>query len=92
VESHLDGDLVDLVEQVDARDVGPVALDDVDQVVGRGVVSQRDVGVVNLILGQNRLDLKKIGRFRVTSEQIFPYFLKFWAILKTYTNFDRRGG
>lgn len=51
----LDADLIDFVEQVDARDIDAVPLDDVDQVVGRRVVPQRDVGVVHLVLGQNGL-------------------------------------
>jgi hypothetical protein len=55
---HLDRNLIDLVEKVDARDVGSVAFDDVDEVVGSRVVPQRDVGVVYLVLGQDRFDLK----------------------------------
>ena len=51
--SYLNRNLVDLVQQVDARDVGSVAFDDVDQVVGGGVVTKRDVGVVDLVLRQD---------------------------------------
>ena len=36
--SHLDRDLVDFVEHVDARHVHSVAFDDVDQILGRGVI------------------------------------------------------
>ena len=56
--SYLNRNLVDLVQQVDARDVGSVAFDDVDQVVGGGVVTQRDVGVVDLVLRQDRFHLE----------------------------------
>lgn len=52
----LDGDLIDLVEQIDAGYVDAVALDDVDEVVAGGVVPQRDVRIVYLVLGQNGLD------------------------------------
>ncbi len=52
----LDRYLVNLVQQVDARDVDSVSLDNVNQIVGRGVVSQRDVRVVDLVLGQDRAD------------------------------------
>jgi len=55
---HLDRYLIDLVEKVDARDVGSVAFDDVDEVVGGRVVPQRDVGIVDLVFGQDRFDLK----------------------------------
>ena len=55
---YLDGDLIDLVQQVDAGDVGPVSLDDIDEVVGRGVVPQCDVSVVDLVLGQDRFHLR----------------------------------
>ena len=43
----LDRYLVDLVQQVDAGDVRPVALHHVDQVVGCGVAPQSDVRVVD---------------------------------------------
>jgi hypothetical protein len=60
---YLDRYLIDFVQQVDAGDVGPVAFDDVDKIVGCGVVPQRDVGVVNLVLGQDRFDLiQKVQR------------------------------
>ena len=39
--------LVNLVQQVDAGDVRPVALHHVDQVVGCGVAPQSDVRVVD---------------------------------------------
>ena len=35
----LNADLVDLVEDVDAGDVGPVAFNNIDQLVGGGVAS-----------------------------------------------------
>ena len=54
---YLEGDLIDLVQQVDAWDVSPVAFDDVDKVVGCGVVPQSDVRVVDLVLGQDRFNL-----------------------------------
>lgn len=48
-----DRDLVDFVEHVDARDIDPVALDDVNEVVLRGIVFEHDVGVVDFVLGQD---------------------------------------
>lgn len=46
----LDGKLVDLVQHVYARDVAAVALDDVDQLVDRGIAATEDVGRVDLVL------------------------------------------
>ena len=57
---NLDRNLINFVEEIDARDVCSVALDDVDEIVGGGVVSQRDVGIVDLVLRQNRLNLRLI--------------------------------
>ena len=57
---NLDRTLINFVEEIDARDVCSVALDDVDEIVGGGVVSQRDVGIVDLVLRQNRLNLRLI--------------------------------
>ena len=57
---NLDRNLINFVEEIDARDVCSVALDDVDEIVGGGVVSQRDVGIVDLVLRQNRLNLHLI--------------------------------
>ena len=54
---YLDRDLIDFVQQVDAWDVSPVAFDDVDKIVGCGVVPQRDVRVVDFVLGQDRFNL-----------------------------------
>ena len=60
---NLDRNLINFVEEIDARDVCSVALDDVDEIVGGGVVSQRDVGIVDLVLRQNRLNLRLITFF-----------------------------
>ena len=57
---YLNRNLINFVEEIDARDVCSVALDDVDEIVGGGVVSQRDVGIVDLVLRQNRLNLRLI--------------------------------
>lgn len=46
----LEGNGVDLVEGVEARDVLPVAFDDVDDVVLCGVAFDAQVGVVDLVL------------------------------------------
>ena len=46
----LDRDLVNLVEHVDGRDVHAVALDHVDEVVGRSVALERDICAVDPIL------------------------------------------
>lgn len=76
----LDADLIDLVEQVDARDVNPVALDDVDEVVGRRVVLEHDVRVVDLVLAQNRLHRVQIqlrlGHRRVQVDSAFVLLLE----------------
>lgn len=56
-----DRDGVDLVKRVDNRDVGPVlGLEDIDQVVDRGVASNSHVRRRNLVLAQNRLDFLKL--------------------------------
>ena len=46
----LHGDLVNLVDGVDARDVHAADLDDVDEVLVRAVVVQLDVRVLNPVL------------------------------------------
>ena len=51
----LHGDLVNLVDGVDARDVHAAALDDVDEVLVRAVVVQLDVRVLNPVLRQDLL-------------------------------------
>lgn len=56
----LDTDLINLVQQIDARDVNAIALDHIDQIVRGGVEAQRDVRIVNLVLGQNGLDRVQI--------------------------------
>ena len=56
----LDGDLIDLVEAVDARYVDAVALDHVDQVVDGRIAAHNDVGVVNAILAENGLDCVQV--------------------------------
>ena len=57
---YLNGDLVNLVEEVDGRYENPVALDDVDDIIGSGVTAEGDVGIVDAILGQNAADLLQI--------------------------------
>lgn len=52
--------LTNFVQQVDARHVYPVALDHVDEVVAGGVVAQRDVRVVDLVLGQDGADCLQV--------------------------------
>ena len=46
--------LIDFVKQVDAGHVDAISFDDVDQVFGRSIVPQRDVGVMYLVLAENR--------------------------------------
>ena len=53
--SYLDGDLVNLVEHIDAGDVDSVALDHIDQLFSRGVVPQSDVCVVDPVLSKDSL-------------------------------------
>ena len=53
----LDGDLVNLVENVDAGDIDAVGLDHVDELVRVGVLAQDNVGVVDAVLSANGLDL-----------------------------------
>lgn len=53
----LDGDLVNLVQGIDAGDVDPVSLDDINQVIGRGITAEHEIRIVNLVLPANGLDL-----------------------------------
>jgi len=53
---HLDGDLVNFVQGVDAGNVDPVALNNINEVVGRGI-AEHEVSVVNLVFSTNGLDL-----------------------------------
>jgi hypothetical protein len=46
----LDGELVDLVQHVDAGDVASIALDHVDQLVDGGVAAAEDVSAHDLVL------------------------------------------
>ena len=57
---YLDRDLIDFVQDVDTGHVDAVPLDRVDQVFVSGVHSQRDVGIVNLVLGQDGFDHVRI--------------------------------
>ena len=52
---YLDWDLINLVQDVDARHVDTVALNGVNEVLVGGIHAQRDVGIVNLVLGQDGL-------------------------------------
>lgn len=54
-EPCLDGNLVDFVENIDARNIDTVALDDVDELFRRRIVPQRDVGIVDAVLTEDRL-------------------------------------
>ncbi len=47
---YLNGNLINLVEDIDGRDVHAVALDNVNQIVFGGVIAQADVGIVDAIL------------------------------------------
>jgi len=48
--------LVDLVHHVQTRAVDAVALDHINQIIGRGVGTQTHVGVVDLVLATDGLD------------------------------------
>jgi hypothetical protein len=48
--TDLDGDLVDLVEDIDTGNVNTIALNDVNELVGRCIAAERHVGVVNAVL------------------------------------------
>ena len=52
--TDLYGNLVDLVEEVNAGDVHSVPLHHVDQILCRGIIAQCDVSIVDLVLAQNR--------------------------------------
>ena len=52
--TYLYGNLVDLVEEVNAGDVHSVPLHHVDQILCRGIIAQCDVSIVDLVLAQNR--------------------------------------
>eukprot|EP00053_Salpingoeca_punica_P020781 m.212348 g.212348 ORF g.212348 m.212348 type:complete len:417 (+) comp20083_c0_seq1:2736-3986(+) len=52
----LDGDLVDLVQDVDAGDVHAVALDDINKLVLGRVALERNVRIVDAVLGEDGLD------------------------------------
>ena len=56
-DANLDGNLVDLVESIDAGNVDPVPLDHVNQVVGSRVAAEHHVCVVDLVLSADGLDL-----------------------------------
>jgi hypothetical protein len=45
----LDGNLIDFVETIDARNVDSIAFDDIYQVVDSGVASHYDIGVVDSV-------------------------------------------
>jgi len=47
----LNGDLIDLVKHVDARDVDAVAFDDIDKLVYGSVFSEGNVAIGKLIFG-----------------------------------------
>ena len=48
--SNLNGDLVDLVEHIEAREVHTVALNHIDELVCRGVAPERHIRIVDLVL------------------------------------------
>ena len=53
---NLNGDLVDLVENVDARHKHTIALNDVNQIVDGCVKSHSHIRIVDFVFAQNRLD------------------------------------
>lgn len=57
---NLDGDLVDLVEQVYGRYVDAVALDYVNEVIGGGITAQGDVCIVDTVFCKNAAHLLKV--------------------------------
>ena len=48
--SHLNGDLIDLVEDVDAWNVNAIALDHVNQIIYGRVAAESDIDVVDFVL------------------------------------------
>ena len=56
----LDRDLINLVEDVQARHVNTVTLDHINQLINGGVTLERDIGVMDLVLAQHSLDLIQI--------------------------------
>lgn len=75
----------DFVEQVDAGDVDAVALHDVDQIIGGGVAAQSHVGVVDLILPEDRLhhvhvQLRLLGLVHTTERVTGAGARGFWTI------------
>ena len=68
---YLNGNLVNLVEEVYGGYVYPVALDNVDDVIGRGITTEGDVGIVDTVLCQDTPDHLQIqsGLYRLHTEQ-----------------------
>lgn len=52
----LNGNLIDLVKDIDAWDIDPVSLDNIDELIGRRVASKCNISVRDLILGSDRFD------------------------------------
>jgi hypothetical protein len=59
----LNGNLIDLVEHIDAWHINPVSLNDIDKLIDGRVTSKRNISVRNLVLSTNRLD-RLIGYIR----------------------------
>jgi len=83
----LDGDLIDLVQQIDAGYVNAVAFDHIDQVVTGGIISQSNVRIVDLVLGQNGLDQIRVQlglgnhAVQIDAALVLPLVVDIWWFL-----------
>ena len=69
-------DLINLVEDVDGRDVNAVSFNDVNKIVCSGVASERDVDVVHSILREDSLGLNHARNSRQRCELVDTIRLK----------------
>lgn len=68
----LDGQLVDLVQNIDARYVSPVAFDDVDELVDGGITSAENIAAHYFIFPANRVD-DLVGQDRLLHHRLKVY-------------------
>lgn len=53
--THLYGNLVNFIQHEYAGDVYSVAFNDIDEILGRGIIPQGDVSIVDSVFTQNGL-------------------------------------
>lgn len=54
------GDLINLVEEINAWNVDTIAFDDINEIFGSSIILQGDVSVVNFVFSQNGFDRVQI--------------------------------